>query len=350
MSIRYFVRANSSEGAVNYAQSNLQGIQKVYLIKSELDYLKSAFISRQAAYLQDRGAECEYWCNPSRKGAFEGFVIPAKGLAVVDYDVAEKDERCTVVDIDRCVDPRVYDSLCDYAKVTASELADKMESVYSVYKGAKVIHDEWERIYISCMDFDRLDSFSRGVISRLVPSERTLVQGCRYERFFGSSGAGGNVNYIDSITDSLSKRYFIKGRPGTGKSTFLKKLASALCDGGYECEVYHCGFDPASLDMVVCRELDFCVFDSTSPHEKFPVEDSDEILDFYINSGLEGVDEKYSHKLLDIQVRYSKMIALSGLYFEEAEAIRAELDEKIKQSIDFEEMNNMVYDMLYEII
>ena len=43
MSIRYFVRANSSEGNVNFAENNLQGIQKVYLIKSEFDYLKSAF-------------------------------------------------------------------------------------------------------------------------------------------------------------------------------------------------------------------------------------------------------------------------------------------------------------------
>ncbi len=350
MSIRYFVRANSGEGAVNYAESNLQGIQKVYLIKSELDYLKSAFISRQAAYLQDRGAECEYWCNPSRIGTFEGFVIPDKGIAVADWDIAGNDHRCTVVDIDRCVDKNMYKSLCDYTKVCATELSDKMESVYSVYKGAKILHDEWEKIYISNMDFDRLDSYSRGLISRLVPMGSTVATGCRYERFFGSAGAGGNVNYIDSITEYISKRYFIKGRPGTGKSTFLKKLASALCDGGYDCEVYHCGFDPASLDMVVCRELDFCVFDSTSPHEKFPVEDSDEILDFYKNSGLEGTDEKLSHKLLDIQVRYGKMISLSTLYLEEAAAIRRELDEKIKQSIDFEEMNNIVYNMLYEII
>jgi hypothetical protein len=302
------------------------------------------------SYLQDRGVECEYWCDPSKKAAFEGVVIAGKGIGIASCDILDKDDRCTVVDIDKCVEKKMYNSLCDYAKVAKTELSDKMESVYSVYKGAKIIHDEWEKIYISNMDFDRLDRYCRSLISKLVPAGNNMTSGCRYDRFFGCSFAGGNVNYIDNITEPLKKRYFIKGRPGTGKSTFLKKLAASLFEAGYECEVYHCGFDPDSLDMVVCRELDFCVFDSTSPHEKFPVEDSDEILDFYVNSGLEGIDETLNHKLLDIQIRYSKMMALSALYLEEAENIRSEFDERVKECIDFEEMNNLVYDMLYEII
>ena len=350
MSIRYFVRANSCMGTVNYAGSNLQGIDKVYLIKSEFDYLKSAFISRRASYLQDRGAECEYWCNPFRLVAYEGILIPAKGIAIVDEDITDDNDRCEVIDIDRCADKKQLDSLYDYGRIAETEFADKMNSLYSVYKGAKIIHDEWEKLYIENMDFDRLDRYTAEILDKLVPCVNGEGIGCRYDRFFGSRGVGGNVNYIDNITDTVGKRYFIKGRPGTGKSTFLKKLVSSLMAKGYECEVYHCGFDAESLDMVVCRELDFCVFDSTAPHEKFPVEDSDEILDFYINSGLEGVDDRISYKLLDVQVRYGKLMSLSTLYLEEAFAICSEFDDKVKQIVDFEELNNIVYDMLYEII
>ena len=61
----------------------------------------------------------------------------------------------------------------------------------------------------------------------------------------------------------------------------LKKLAKAAEEKGFEVEVYHCGFDPNSLDMVIVRELGFAIFDSTAPHEYFPSREGDEIIDMY---------------------------------------------------------------------
>ena len=146
------------------------------------------------------------------------------------------------------------------------------------YKKAKLVHDEWERVYINNMDFKSLDSFSQKVIETLTAEESQEGKGKVYRRFFGTTTVEGTVNFIDDITESIRKRYFIKGRPGTGKSTFLKKLSKALTEKGYDVEEYYCSFDPKSLDMVVSRELSFCVFDSTPPHEKFPERDTDEIL------------------------------------------------------------------------
>ena len=44
----------------------------------------------------------------------------------------------------------------------------------------------------------------------------------------------------------------------------LKKLAEAAEEKGFEVEVYHCGFDPNSLDMVIVRELGFAIL--IAPH------------------------------------------------------------------------------------
>ena len=44
----------------------------------------------------------------------------------------------------------------------------------------------------------------------------------------------------------------------------LKKLAKAAEEKGFEVEVYHCGFDPNSLDMVIVRELGFAIL--IAPH------------------------------------------------------------------------------------
>lgn len=71
------------------------------------------------------------------------------------------------------------------------------------------------------------------------------------------------------ITDDISApeftTYIIKGGPGTGKSSLMKRIGTALSE--YEQpELYYCSSDPNSLDAVVFRKLGVIVIDGTSPH------------------------------------------------------------------------------------
>ncbi len=191
-------------------------------------------------------------------------------------------------------------------------LSEKEQTAYKglcgAYAQAKKIHDEWEQIYISNMNYDMLGSYTSGVMSRLV-GEKQDSSAVRYDRFFGASTPDGSVNYIDNITAGLERRYFIKGRPGTGKSTFLKRLQRELENAGYDTEVYWCSFDKDSLDMVLAPQLSFCVFDSTAPHELFPSRSGDSVLDFYKEAGLTGIDEKYAKQLELVSKKYSFRIS-----------------------------------------
>ena len=348
--MKYFVRANTCTGEVNFLLGNLNGIDKIYLIQSEFDYLKSIFISRLCAYIQEHCKDAELIYNPNISNEFDGFIIRDKKIAVVDSELMCLNNNCILVDIDSCIKKKKYNQLVFDVYNITGQINDKLNSVYSVYQGAKQIHDEWESIYIDKMDYNLLDKYCSSLIENIVPQEGFDMPAITFERFFGAVFFDGNANYIDEITNDIKKRYFIKGRPGTGKSTFLKKFAKALTDKGYSVEIYHCGFDSKSLDMVICRELSVCIFDSTAPHEKFPVFETDEILDFYLNSGLDGVDESSKEKLEDISFRYNKMMSISKIYFEDIHQIREEFNEKIKQNIDYEILNNIVYELLYEII
>ncbi len=58
----------------------------------------------------------------------------------------------------------------------------------------------------------------------------------------------------------------LKGGPGTGKSTLMKKIAKKLDDKGYFTERGFCSADPSSLDAVTAPEIGFSIFDGTSPH------------------------------------------------------------------------------------
>jgi hypothetical protein len=64
--------------------------------------------------------------------------------------------------------------------------------------------------------------------------------------------------------------YIIKGGPGTGKSTLMKKIAAAADKRGLFCERIYCSSDPGSLDGVIIPSLKISIADGTPPHTLEP--------------------------------------------------------------------------------
>lgn len=60
--------------------------------------------------------------------------------------------------------------------------------------------------------------------------------------------------------------YIIKGGPGTGKSTLMKRLCERALEQKIFHERIHCSSDPDSLDGVMLPEERVAVFDGTAPH------------------------------------------------------------------------------------
>ena len=87
------------------------------------------------------------------------------------------------------------------------------------------------------------------------------------ERYFlGNNTAFGFVgNYEEELKDK-NKVILLKGGPGTGKSTILKRLAKEAEKIGCDYEEWYCSGDPKSLDGVFVKDLSIAVVDATSPH------------------------------------------------------------------------------------
>lgn len=88
-------------------------------------------------------------------------------------------------------------------------------------------------------------------------------------RFFAAyNGGGGFCSAFGGVFDpgKFDAVYIIKGGPGTGKSTFMKKLGEEAERRGYDPRYYFCSSDVSSLDGVVIDELGVCVLDGTAPH------------------------------------------------------------------------------------
>ena len=70
--------------------------------------------------------------------------------------------------------------------------------------------------------------------------------------------------------DELPRVKLIWGGPGTGKSTFCRRVAEVLSENGLGCELIHCSSDPDSLDGIICPQKNAIILDATPPHTVKP--------------------------------------------------------------------------------
>ena len=96
-----------------------------------------------------------------------------------------------------------------------------------------------------------------------------------FESFLGANTPQGFVSFFDELYNPYENctPYIIKGGPGSGKSTLMKKVASECGRRGYGVEKVYCSSDPDSLDGIIVPDLGISIADGTSPHllePKFP--------------------------------------------------------------------------------
>lgn len=90
--------------------------------------------------------------------------------------------------------------------------------------------------------------------------------------FLGANTPEGFVSFFDELYNPYrdTEVYIIKGGPGTGKSTFMKRVADCAVRKGLVTERVCCSSDPCSLDAVIIPERGISICDGTAPHVAEP--------------------------------------------------------------------------------
>ena len=90
--------------------------------------------------------------------------------------------------------------------------------------------------------------------------------------FLGANSPKGFYSKFDQLFNykDRCRSVLIKGGPGTGKSTVLKKAAAVLKDKGLSTELIYCTADTDSLDAVITADGAFSMLDATLPHAVEP--------------------------------------------------------------------------------
>lgn len=93
-----------------------------------------------------------------------------------------------------------------------------------------------------------------------------------FESFLGANTPQGFVSFFDELYNPYenTSAYIIKGGPGTGKSTLMKKVSDECKKRGIAVEKVYCSSDPHSLDGIIVPEMGISIADGTSPHTLEP--------------------------------------------------------------------------------
>ncbi len=91
--------------------------------------------------------------------------------------------------------------------------------------------------------------------------------------FLGANTPQGFVSRFDQLADASDgwRSFILKGGPGTGKSTLMKRVAKNVEEHCPLVEIIHCSSDVDSLDGVIAPAIKTSVADGTAPHVVEPI-------------------------------------------------------------------------------
>lgn len=91
--------------------------------------------------------------------------------------------------------------------------------------------------------------------------------------FPGAMGPDGFISCFDHLIPEkdLRRMLILKGGPGVGKSTFMRRIHAALTENNEDSTLYFCSGDPDSLDAVAIPGRGLLILDGTAPHIVDPI-------------------------------------------------------------------------------
>ncbi len=88
-------------------------------------------------------------------------------------------------------------------------------------------------------------------------------------------GANSHINFVSYFkqlqeqSDSM-QLLILKGGPGSGKSSLMKRVIKYALLHNHEVEIIPCASDPSSIDAFIDKTADFAMMDGTAPHTEDP--------------------------------------------------------------------------------
>lgn len=330
----YFISSNSADGYVSFFQSNFGGLHSVIRLGGYPSMVASDLLSGICVRAREKGFHPDL-VHDCLDNSLAGIIVPERSIGILNIPL---------------YDQEAYSLVAILNDENLEKTNACLDIAYKQFAEAMKIHAGLEILYISNINYSEADQFAEEMAEKLIGSQRLEKTGKAFDRFFGAAAVEGPAEYVDNLTADIGKRYFIKGHDATGKSAFLKRIAKSAALAGFDTELYHHPIDPGCLNMIVVRELDFCLFDSAPPYAYFPSRPGDETMERRHTAGEEKIDEKYRAEIAAISSDYKakiakavKQIGKAKRYYEEVQrSYLSKVDAQALETVE-ERLQNSVF-------
>jgi hypothetical protein len=169
--------------------------------------------------------------------------------------------------------------------------------------------------------------------------------------FPGNNTSKGFYSFYHYLINFSATRVFIlKGGPGTGKSTLMKKIGTVMVAQGYDVEYHYCSSDNTSLDGLVIPSLRIAIVDGTEPHVVDPrnpgvVETIISLGDFWE----EKILLKNKERIISLNKQKKRMFQLAYSHLREAKVAQEELVSYYKEAVDSVKVNQLFYEIVQNV-
>lgn len=170
--------------------------------------------------------------------------------------------------------------------------------------------------------------------------------------FPGGNTSKGFYSFYRYILPQETARRIIclKGGPGTGKSSLMKKTAQYFNEKGYDIEYHHCSSDNNSLDGILIKGLNVAILDGTAPHVVDPINPGavDEILNLGSCWNEQGFSD-YRNTIISINKQVGKTFKRAYRYIGAAKAIHDDWSSYNSEAINISKLNTFKENFKNEI-
>ena len=332
----FFGQALTGQGMKHVYDGVMNEAKKVYLINGAQGFKVADYLNKLGSFYSSKEVDVDYFYDPFFENAIQALFVKEPYnllfLEATNLTIDSNSSHAQVISLEDCVDKQlVIEKQQDFLNLSTKK-DEYYAKCFQALSNALKIHDDWEVETRRYMDWKGLDAKTEELMMKVFGNQSLEKSGTKTHRLLGTLTPAGARDTVQSITQDLKKRLFIKGYPGTGKSSLMKKLAESALERGFDARIVWCGLDSNSVDRVVLPELKLCIFDSTEPHQYFPERTGDEIFDIASlchpteveEANIKTIVENYRQTMTDA-------ITYASLYAETERAVRQLFDETIIQ-------------------
>lgn len=341
---------------MNFFPSVLQNMERIFILKGGPGTGKSTLMKRVGWYFEEQGELVESIYCSSDPSSLDGVILRERKVAIVDGTAPHVVEPLApgaceeyinlgiAWDREKLVPYR--EEILDLQKKIKKEFGE----IYTILKESAKIHNRWAGIYAESLQKEKLDqvteSLERELFGNLIPVGKT---GHEIKRFSAALSSEGMVHHTESLTEAVKYRYFLKGRPGNGKSYILGQLLEKARRYRTPIEVYYHPIQPAAVIMLILRELDVCIFDAASPWEVFPSRDGDVMVDLYASVINPGTEEENQQTISLLSREHAECIRDAESHFARVRHLHDALEEYYIHAVRFQEIEQLTQDIIIQI-